>query len=64
MNDNAKSKACPICGKPGAERYTPFCSARCKQVDLSRWLGEVYVVPGDEPPANSDEPPGGEKEEE
>ncbi len=67
MSDGAKpagSKACPICGKPSQERYTPFCSARCQQVDLSRWLGEVYVVPGDEPPANSDEPSGsGEKDE-
>ncbi|HEY1721272.1 MAG TPA: DNA gyrase inhibitor YacG [Magnetospirillaceae bacterium] len=55
MNDNAKH-GCPICGKPLDSRYSPFCSARCKQVDLARWLGEVYVVPGDGGPANSDEP--------
>jgi len=52
----AKSVACPICGKDAAARFAPFCSARCKQIDLNRWLSEVYVVPGDDGPANSDEP--------
>ncbi|MDR3439903.1 DNA gyrase inhibitor YacG [Telmatospirillum sp.] len=48
---------CPVCGKPADEEHRPFCSARCRQVDLSRWLKEVYVVPGDEtlPPAGSGE---------
>lgn len=50
---------CPICGKPTVERFKPFCSKRCHQVDLHRWLGEVYVVPGEEGPANED---GGEGE--
>jgi len=48
--------ACPICGQPSVDRFKPFCSARCKQIDLHRWLGEVYVVPGDEGPANEDAP--------
>lgn len=47
---------CPICGKPALPAFAPFCSARCKQIDLNRWLSEVYVVPGTEMPANSDEP--------
>jgi endogenous inhibitor of DNA gyrase (YacG/DUF329 family) len=47
---------CPICGKAGVAAFAPFCSARCKQIDLNRWLSEVYVVPGTERPANSDDP--------
>lgn len=50
------SKPCPICGKPVEEtRFRPFCSGRCKDVDLGRWLNEVYRVPA---------PPGGEDEDE
>jgi endogenous inhibitor of DNA gyrase (YacG/DUF329 family) len=45
------SAACPICGKPSDAKFRPFCSRRCADVDLGRWLGEVYVVPGDEPQA-------------
>jgi endogenous inhibitor of DNA gyrase (YacG/DUF329 family) len=38
---------CPICGKPVdyfAEPLGPFCSSRCKMIDLGRWLGEDYCV--------------------
>ena len=42
---------CSICGKPSDPRLRPFCSRRCADVDLNRWLGEVYVVPGDDPAA-------------
>ncbi len=41
-----KSTPCPICGKgatPAAESF-PFCSPRCRQVDLGRWLNESYVI--------------------
>jgi uncharacterized protein len=37
---------CPICGKPRSERYDPFCSKRCADVDLHRWLKGSYVIPG------------------
>ena len=37
--------ACPICGKPGDEAYHPFCSKRCADIDLNRWLSGVYAVP-------------------
>lgn len=37
---------CPICGKPGRLQTRPFCSPHCAQVDLGRWFGEGYVVPG------------------
>ena len=36
---------CPICGKPGAASYRPFCSKRCADVDLNRWLSGVYAAP-------------------
>jgi endogenous inhibitor of DNA gyrase (YacG/DUF329 family) len=43
----AKSAArkCPICGKPADAVLQPFCSKRCADVDLHRWLSGVYVVP-------------------
>lgn len=39
---------CPICGKPAGKETRPFCSRRCADVDLARWLREDYAVPGDE----------------
>ena len=51
---NARSKGgrkvrrCPICGKPAAEETRPFCSSRCRDVDLNRWLSGRYVIPGSE----------------
>ena len=38
-------KLCPICGKPAVDRFRPFCSRRCADVDLNRWLSGVYAVP-------------------
>jgi endogenous inhibitor of DNA gyrase (YacG/DUF329 family) len=50
---------CPICGKPAKARAedanAPFCSPRCKQVDLGNWLTERYRVQTDEKP-EPDEP--------
>jgi len=40
-----RSKPCPICGKPAVEPFRPFCSRRCADVDLNRWLSGVYAVP-------------------
>jgi endogenous inhibitor of DNA gyrase (YacG/DUF329 family) len=37
---------CPICGKPAAEVSKPFCSRRCADVDLGRWLKGGYAIPG------------------
>jgi|HubBroStandDraft_6_1064221.scaffolds.fasta_scaffold2702617_2 endogenous inhibitor of DNA gyrase (YacG/DUF329 family) len=45
---NPPARPCPICGKPPIGRYRPFCSARCGQVDLGRWLGERYAVETDD----------------
>ena len=41
---------CPICGKPPEPKLRPFCSKRCADVDLSRWLGGVYRVETEEGP--------------
>jgi len=43
-------RPCPICGKPPVARHDPFCSARCGQVDLGRWLTGRYVVETEEGP--------------
>jgi uncharacterized protein len=44
-----KPPRCPICGRPRVQEYRPFCSARCRDVDLARWFGEAYTVPAVEP---------------
>ncbi|MEJ2123761.1 MAG: DNA gyrase inhibitor YacG [Alphaproteobacteria bacterium] len=50
-SENSTSKAasagqCPICGKPRVAEYRPFCSKRCADIDLNRWLKGSYVIPG------------------
>jgi hypothetical protein len=57
---------CPICGRATDQQYRPFCSRRCADVDLSRWLRGAYVIPdeaededgerSEPPPAEKDEP--------
>lgn len=47
---------CTICGKPVQDRFKPFCSKRCADIDLGRWLGERYVVEGREAPPQDDAP--------
>jgi len=42
------ARPCPICGKPAQAGTRPFCSKRCRDVDLNRWLSGSYVVPGAE----------------
>lgn len=37
---------CPICRKPTSPETRPFCSKRCADVDLHRWLSGAYAVPG------------------
>ena len=39
---------CPICQRPQDPDYRPFCSRRCADVDLGRWLRGSYVIPTDE----------------
>lgn len=42
------SARCPICAKPVDSAFRPFCSKRCADVDLQRWLSGRYVVAGGE----------------
>ncbi len=41
----ATAARCPICGKPKDQTFSPFCSKRCADIDLNRWLSGVYAVP-------------------
>lgn len=49
-----KTVACPTCGGPSLyapeNRYRPFCSERCKNVDLGAWASEGFRMPADAPP--------------
>ena len=40
------SQTCPICKRPAALGVAPFCSRRCADADLSRWLRGAYAIPG------------------
>lgn len=40
---------CPICGREAERRYRPFCSRRCADVDLGRWMTGGYAVPSEDP---------------
>jgi endogenous inhibitor of DNA gyrase (YacG/DUF329 family) len=59
--DKAKAprgKPCPICGKPATETSKPFCSERCRDVDLNRWLSGSYAIPGRATDEDEDAPDG------
>jgi endogenous inhibitor of DNA gyrase (YacG/DUF329 family) len=43
-----RAKPCPICGRPSDPALAPFCSGRCADIDLHRWLAGVYAVPASE----------------
>lgn len=43
----AKPPSCSLCDKPMDPKYRPFCSKRCADVDLHRWLSGSYTIPGD-----------------
>ncbi|MFN3744179.1 MAG: DNA gyrase inhibitor YacG [Hyphomicrobiaceae bacterium] len=45
---------CPICGAPVDPALRPFCSKRCADIDLARWMSETYVVPGGDSDADED----------
>lgn len=59
MSQNAEGKSatshlCPICDKPAVEDYKPFCSRRCADVDLHRWLSGSYAIPAAEDESDRD----------
>ncbi|HTW52950.1 MAG TPA: DNA gyrase inhibitor YacG [Stellaceae bacterium] len=51
---------CPICGKPAMAGHRPFCSKRCRNIDLGRWLRGVYRVETEEGPEDDSADAGGQ----
>ncbi len=45
IDRKASAPRCPLCGKPRDAAFKPFCSKRCADIDLNRWLSGVYAVP-------------------
>lgn len=45
-----KRSRCPVCRKSAEARWRPFCSKRCADIDLGRWLNESYSIPSQEEP--------------
>ena len=50
----ASADKCPICGKPTQPQFRPFCSKRCADVDLNRWLSGTYAIPAVEDDEDKD----------
>ena len=48
-------KKCPLCGKPAEDRFRPFCSRRCADLDLAHWLKGTYAIPAREAPESEEE---------
>jgi uncharacterized protein len=46
VSAKAAARPCPICGKPSIPQSRPFCSERCRSVDLNRWLSGSYAIAG------------------
>jgi endogenous inhibitor of DNA gyrase (YacG/DUF329 family) len=47
-----RGRCCPICGKPSRPATRPFCSQRCAERDLARWLGGAYRIPTEDRPGD------------
>ncbi|MFI5023114.1 MAG: DNA gyrase inhibitor YacG [Alphaproteobacteria bacterium] len=50
LKPGRKGVLCPICGKARDQRYRPFCSKRCADIDLARWLGGDYRIATEDKP--------------
>ena len=52
---------CPTCNRPvewtEAALWRPFCSERCRLIDLGAWISEKHAIPGEETPPDADVPP-------
>jgi endogenous inhibitor of DNA gyrase (YacG/DUF329 family) len=55
-NKARRERPCPICGAPPVEKFRPFCSRHCADVDLGRWFSGSYSVPAVEPPEGEEAP--------
>jgi endogenous inhibitor of DNA gyrase (YacG/DUF329 family) len=57
-----EARRCAVCGKPQEAKFRPFCSKRCADIDLGRWLKGSYVIPAEDASdgaagdSNSDDP--------
>jgi endogenous inhibitor of DNA gyrase (YacG/DUF329 family) len=49
-------RPCPECGRPSSREAYPFCSPRCKAVDLNRWLSGAYALPAAEEEPGEEQP--------
>ena len=49
------TRPCPVCGKPSSQAHHPFCSGRCADIDLNRWLSGAYVIPAGPIPEDDDD---------
>jgi endogenous inhibitor of DNA gyrase (YacG/DUF329 family) len=56
-------RSCPICDKASDDKWRPFCSKRCRDVDLNRWLSGSYALPAEPDDEHPSEEDGGEGEE-
>ena len=65
MNERTRTVKCPTCGKPVEwrveNRYRPFCSERCRKIDLGAWASESYRVPSSPPDGSPGDSPDGER---
>ncbi|WP_238368051.1 DNA gyrase inhibitor YacG [Mesobacterium pallidum] len=41
--------SCPICAEKTDPKFRPFCSKRCADIDLGRWMRGSYAIPSDDP---------------
>jgi endogenous inhibitor of DNA gyrase (YacG/DUF329 family) len=61
MSDKPRIVNCPQCGKPvkwtTANPWRPFCSERCKLIDLGTWANEGYRIPASGDESSDEEPP-------
>jgi hypothetical protein len=54
-----RRKTCPVCGRPPLPAERPFCSRRCRDEDLRRWLAGEQRIPGEEFVGENDNEPRG-----
>ncbi|MFY0638926.1 DNA gyrase inhibitor YacG [Maricaulis maris] len=47
---------CPICRQPADPEFKPFCSKRCADVDLGKWVSGSYAIPGEAADVAEDNP--------
>lgn len=48
---------CPMCQRPTEQKWRPFCSKRCADLDLGKWVTGSYAIPTDDSADDADAPP-------